>query len=557
MKKLVLLCSIFICHYSYGQIHHAFGTIDTNYVTAGFGNNGNLFYPLGFCIPDPMNDSIAVPFAIDGVNVWVAGKSGSNLYNSSEVLSQYQPGPSGTLPQDTQIWNCIWQISRSDILSVKTDFELHHAITIPVPNSVLTWPAKGNSNAYGNGGSLITIREDMAPFYDRNGDGVYNVYDGDYPMIHGDKMLWWINNDAGSRSQNPMGIDRRYSVYEYECSGDSNLDNTLFLSVVIKNQSNHSYDSVTIGAFSDMELGCVINHRTGCIPSKNSFYAYKGYVPGGRQQNGITCDDGSICPTAEVGYGCKLPIISATFLNDTMKCYEYINNFPGQNLPATDRGYYNYMNGLWNDTSSVTFGGLGHGGLVPYPYALPGNPADTTQWSEVHLQPGMMLAGPRYGVAAIGPFSLGQGDTISFDMAFIFHPGPYNNSPDISDSSSVIRHIDSIVQYYHSESFPCWYDSSKRLAPAFYTVGMNEISQRPSLSLIPNPNNGNFSIHISNQGQEEYSVSFTDMLGQIVYSSVMRGPDQNIHLDNATSGVYSVSIENMSYRETRKVVITK
>jgi hypothetical protein len=540
--------------------YSATNKIDTNDIAATLSTNGNLFYPLKFVAPNPGNSMIRTPSAIFDAAIWVAGKNNGSLYSSSEMyFCQYQAGPSHTLPQDAEKWNTIWSISRTDVLSVKNDFDQHHAITLPVPASVLSWPAKGNGSATGNGNAPLIITQDMAPFMDRNGDGVYNIYDGDYPLIKGDKMLWWINNDAGSQSQNPMGVERRYSFYEYNSLTDSNLNNTLFLSVTIKNQSGRAYDSVLIGAFVDFDLGCAYNDRVGCIPVKNTFYVYNGYVGGGTQLNGVTCDEGIVCPTSEIGYGCSNPILSATFLNDSMRCFNRYTNSGGVvDDPLTDQNYYGSMNGRWNDGSPVTYGGNGYGDSIPYPYAFPGNPADPSQWSECNDQTtNPMAPGDRKAMAAIGPFSLAAGDTISFDLAFIFHPGPYDNCPDLSDSSDVSQHIDSIVRYYQTERFAHWYDSTKSLTPGFYNVGINETAIHPSFTLIPNPNNGSFNIHIANPGQSDYTVSVTDMLGRVVYSSAMHAPDQTVRLDDATSGVYSVSIENRNYRETRKVVITR
>lgn len=571
MRKLLLIFTLVWCSHGYGQIHHAFATMDTNFINAGFCSSGNLFAQdtadrinaYGFISYPNFILQLTPPFVLNPLgasNIWVGGMSSGALYTSSEAsYSQYQSGPSHLQAQDSLLWDKIWLITRTDVLAVKNDFDVHHAITLPVPADVLDWPAKGNSSATGYGGLALTITQDMAPFFDRNGDGIYNVYDGDYPMMKGDKMLWWINNDAGSHNTNPMDIDRRYSAYEYNSLTDSNLSNTFFLSVMIRNQSARIYDSVTIGAYVNFDVGCANNDRIGSIPSSNSFYLYTGYNPGGGPLGGsITCY-GAGCPTQSASFPCIDPILTTTFLNDSMKCFEYFTNGAGtsQTDPSTDLEFYRYMNGQWADATPVTFGAAGYRGTIPYPFAFPGNPADTGQWSECNTQIGPAMAtGDRRGIGAIGPFYLGIGDTISFDMAFIYHPGPYDNCPDLSDSSSVVQHIDSVREYYRSERFPQWYDSTKSLLPAFYTVGINQIAN-PIFNLTPNPNNGSFNIHISNLSQADYAVSVTDMLGQQVYSSALYGTDQSVHLDNANSGVYSVTIESRNYRETRKVVITK
>ena len=574
--KNSLLLSLLIMLSMYGQGQVAFrpcyySVLDTNNILAGFQSNGDLF------CKDTINPQLADSFDVYQVfrvpktgaassvfsgSVWVAGKSNGQLYNSSaEYQNNYQPGPANLLSQDSVTWDYIWTILRSDVLSVKTDFDSNHAITHPVPASVLTWPAKGNPTAAGRGGALLNITQDMAPFVDRNGDGVYNVYDGDYPLVRGDEMIWFINSDRTSLSQNPMGIDRRYSIYQYNSSTDSNLNNTLFLSVSIKNQSGRSYDSVSIASFVDFDLGCANNDRTGSIPSKNTFFVYNGYVQGATQQNGITCDEGSVCPVGEVGYGCSLPIMSATFLNDSMKVYCYYTNgvATGQSDPSTDQSFYRYMNGQWNDGTPLTFGGTGYNGTTAYPFAFPGNPADGSQWSECNPQIGPAIAaGDRRSVGAIGPFALAAGDTISFDMAFIFHPGPYDNCPDISDSGSVVQHVDSISRYYASERFTQWYDSTKSLAPAFTNVGIASIPTGPVFSIVPNPNKGSFNIHVSSPGMSEYSISVTDMLGRLVYyNSNAQAPDQSVRMADASSGVYTVTLEAQNFKSTKKITISK
>ena len=563
MRNLLLIFSLIVFGTnSNGQTFYA--VIDTNNIASGFNTNGAIFCK-------DTNGSILGSFkapksgsanAIYAGSIWAAGLSSSSLYiSSTEYGDIYQPGPANLFPQDSASWNYIWAISRAEVLAVKNDFDVHHNITQPIPNSLLTWPAKGNASAAGNGGVLLSINQDMAPFVDRNGDGIYNVYDGDYPLVRGDKMLWFINSDNRTTNQNPMGIDRRYSIYEYNCAADSNLANTLFMSVTIKNQSSRAYDSVLIGAFIDFDLGCPNNDRTGSIPSKNSFYTYNGFVAGGTQQSGITCDEGVVCPTSAVGYGCELPIVSATFLNDTLRAYTYFTNGAPTDMsdPTTDVQYYNYLSGRWNDATPLTYGGNGLGGNTVYPYAFPGNPADASQWSECNQQTGnAILANDRRSLGSIGFFSLAAGDTLSFDMALIFHPGPYDNCPDVSDSSSVVQHIDSISKYYATETFPCWFDSTKLLKAGYVNVGIHEIASGPVFGVIPNPSNGNFNLHISNANVSEYAVTITDMLGRVVYRNTSaHAPDQAVQLTDVTKGVYTVSLEAQNYKATKKIIITK
>ena len=48
-----------------------------------------------------------------------------------------------------------------------------------IPNSILDWPTHGD----------ISKNQDfyLATFYDKDGDGIYNTNNGDYPCIKGDQ----------------------------------------------------------------------------------------------------------------------------------------------------------------------------------------------------------------------------------------------------------------------------------------------------------------------------------------------------------------------------------
>ena len=120
------------------------------------------------------------------------------------------------------------------------------------------------------------------------------------------------------------------------------------------------------------------------------------------------------------------------------------------------------------------------------------------------------------------------------------------------------QHIDSIRRDYQSETFPQWYTNAKALSPGFYNVGINEVASGTTFSLIPNPNNGNFNLHVSNANVSEYAVTITDMLGRIVYRNTSAHvPDQAVQLTDVTTGVYTVSLEAQNYKATKKIIITK
>src|ERR1700742_3395452 len=122
MRKLLPACIILLCFSGYGQNlqvqykRHAFAALDTNNFYAGFNSSGNLFSKDTFYSPQPnlvIFPAGIVPktgstIAVAVSNIWVAGKSSGNLYNSSEwYYSQYQPGPANLPLQDSILWDKI------------------------------------------------------------------------------------------------------------------------------------------------------------------------------------------------------------------------------------------------------------------------------------------------------------------------------------------------------------------------------------------------------------------------------------------------------------------
>ena len=79
-----------------------------------------------------------------------------------------------------------------------------------VLSSIYDWPAHGD----------VSLGQDFfrAPFYDRDGDGVYDpVGQGDLPLIKGCCATYMIQNDAGNAHTysrtDPIGIETHYMFY--------------------------------------------------------------------------------------------------------------------------------------------------------------------------------------------------------------------------------------------------------------------------------------------------------------------------------------------------------
>ena len=87
-------------------------------------------------------------------------------------------------------------------------------------------------------------------------------------------------------------------------------------------------------------------------------------------------------------------------------------------------------------------------------------------------------------------------------------------------------------------------------------LGVSELSGA-TVSVYPNPSNGNFIISLSNIS-EHVSVQVVDMQGRLIYSQIEGlkvGKENVISLDNVERGVYLISVSSDKGRFTQSIVI--
>ncbi len=163
-------------------------------------------------------------------------------------------------------FNRLWSVSRAEI----DDFIANvGTVGYEIPENILSWP--------GNGGEGYA--EQLAPYYDADSDGVYTPSHGDYPLIRGDKMLFGIFNDNCGHSETgsePMGVEVHMSAYAFDEPADTALNNTVFISYKIINRSEHDYNNVWVGAFTDFDIGYAGDDYVGCDVKNSMAYGYNG-----------------------------------------------------------------------------------------------------------------------------------------------------------------------------------------------------------------------------------------------------------------------------------------
>lgn len=362
---------------------------------------------------------------------WLGGyDENSTLHLAADELSggsrsDYRPGFAQGVHSDFQR---TWLVRKPDIKRLRRDFLSDQKLDQPVPYDLLTWPGKGNPHLRQNlDFTLVETDANLfpAPFEDANGDGLYNVYDGDVPLIKGDQMVWWIMTDDtvhANTNGNRLGVDMPVAVYVYDCPGNNAIEKSLFAEYTFINRSANRYREVYSGFFANPNLGCFYDDAFGAMPGDNTFYVYNADETDG------PCD---------FGFDTEIPVQTVTLLNRALTNFMYYNNPSEGNPPAPTHDpdlpfeYYRYLSGHWKDGTPLTKGGSGYynsGNAVFATHAFPDNPADPQGWSFCTTnQPNF----DRRALISHGPFELGAGDTFLVQIVFSLHPDIPHPCPDI------------------------------------------------------------------------------------------------------------------------------
>ena len=360
--------------------------------------------------------------------VWIGGKDDANniklaamTYRSSGT--DFWPGPldpTDGSTNDTMCshWDHHWRVLSSNIDLHLKNYQIATKLNQSyncdkIPLDVKSWPAKGNPYFFElNKFELPTTSQGLAPFFDRNGDDLYDPCDGDYPIIEirdcenniypsNGEMIYWIYNDAGnvhSHSKGSEAIHMEVQVQAFAYATADELNNMTFQRYKLINRATGLIRDCYFAMWLDPDLGCASDDYIGCDTTRSLMYVYNQDA-----QDGSTgCNCGST-PT----YCDKIPMLGCDYFRgpliinidsignpiDTIKSGRmtsftyYINGGgivgpPGSD-PSSSNEYYNYITGRWKDGTRLTYGGLGYNPSSSnfVNYAFIDEPCDNKGWS--------------------------------------------------------------------------------------------------------------------------------------------------------------------------------
>ena len=321
--------------------------------------------------------------------IWFGGKDGTGQLKVAAQTyrqsgSDFWPGPIDTANTIISADACLnfdkhFKITFSEVKNFHEQYQVKGDINYPIPDIIKNWPGNGNVNPPYNQSI------NLAPFYDRSGDGIYDYNDGDYPKydvdaildpcdknrLLGDQTIWWVFNDVGNShgetgSLLPVGVEIQAQAFGFNTNDE--INNMTFYRYKIINRSQSILKDTYFGSWVDPDLGNYLDDFVGCDVMRGLGFCY----------NGDADDDGAL------GYGLNPPAVGMDFFegpeadaNDSIdnnrngiidepgeqiimsKFVYYNNDFTNIGNPSSAQHYYNYLDGKWKNNSPLVYGGTG------------------------------------------------------------------------------------------------------------------------------------------------------------------------------------------------------
>ncbi|MFN5786620.1 MAG: T9SS C-terminal target domain-containing protein [Flavobacteriia bacterium] len=222
-------------------------------------------------------------------------------------------------------YNIIWECG-AGIITEGCDADEIPTLTSEELNAINNWPAHGD----------VSLGQDyyLAPYYDRNEDGVYNPADGDHPWyddilgrddvecgidrritLFGDETHWWVFNDKGNihteTNGDPIGMEIRAQAFAFATNDE--INRMTFYNYELINRGTQTLFDTYFAQYLDADIGNYADDYAGCDVSRGLGYMYNGDLndepDGGRP-----------------GYGEKPPAVGCDFFEGPYQDADGVDN---------------------------------------------------------------------------------------------------------------------------------------------------------------------------------------------------------------------------------------
>jgi hypothetical protein len=425
-----------------------------------------------------------------------------------------------------------------------------------------------------------------APFYDAEGDGLYNpvVVAGEpvpYPaadepgLADADQVIWYVCNDLTSQPWTNVqsGIENQTTIWSYD--EGPGIGDVIFkrFRLIYKGTTATSYDAsieqMYIAQWADPDVGTASDDFAGCDSGRGLGYAY----------NGIPVDanyDAFGLPPPAIGNDMLQGPVEYTGVATDTAVFDFRKISGATNLPATSFIYY-AAGGNYSDPPFDEDGGIqwyqALRGLPPQPQGPPdpppfvnpvtgqptlfwltGDPVAGSGWVDGMLE----LPGDRRYILASGPFSMALGDTQEIVGATVVGLGTTH-----LNGISVLRFNDDLAQEWFNELVGWSFPTDVRPPVA-------ALPQRARLSQnYPNPFNPSTTIEYALPHAAHVRIEVFNLLGEQVSTlkdGLQEAGDHIVTFDGRglPSGVYfyrllarPIDAGESEFVDTKKLVLMR
>lgn len=458
-------------------------------------------------------------------SLWIGGMDASTgaLKLAAQTYQQngndYWAGPLDNFG-DTEAsicnnFNRTWKFTKAEVDLFNADFNDNGVLDNGISSNILNWPAYGNSNNF-----IGTNYGELAPFFDRNSDGLYNPNLGDYPLSTynygntiADETYFWVFNDNGDlhSESGAQSIQLQVNALQYYFN-DAVVQNATYTDFKIMNKGGSMIDSTYIGIFADPDLGFYGDDYIGFDVANDFAYVYNADADDDIAQGGF----GTNAPIGAMKVLKKPVDAFGNELQSKFMTYVNVNDIPNGN-PTGAMHFYNYLSGTWGDGTRWTYGGNGYNSsTTPTDIFFPSSPNDNSAgaWSECQSN---NAPDDRRFLYSFGSFRLIPGSNHLFTVLTNFNePSPFVACNNLFIIENELNIAENFVEN---------------------AVGINEINENTSkIEVLPNPANEYIEIKIEKENIdliEIYSINKT---------LVKSGNSKRINITELTNGIYFVKV---------------
>ena len=316
--------------------------LNVNNVRALINGYGNMWYDgsvAQYHLPKNSNTSPLYCAAL-----WIGGTDVNDQLRIAALCfgqygDDYWPGPLELTSAYVDLEMCNkydkhFIISQSEVQTLRGMFDYTGSTPVAkdfdeskISQVIKDWPAHDEDNQY--------VSTYIAPFFDADGDGVYNYRNGDYPyydfdnelcprtwkanhpgetlfskptyettmgvvkggimsdqVLKGDQTIWWVFNDMGNvhteTKGQPIGLEIRAQAFAF--STNDKINDMTFYSYEIINRSTYTLKDTYFSQWVDPDLGYAYDDYVGCDVRRGLGYCYNGDEadgPGSGSYSGI------------------------------------------------------------------------------------------------------------------------------------------------------------------------------------------------------------------------------------------------------------------------------